>query len=101
MILTWLSSIGMSLVSDTHGSGLLPRLYNIKTMPDVGAIPSTIGVIILGDLGLNYYLDSRDEKLKKQVNTLGFQLYCVRGNHEARPQEVEGMCEIYDKNVKG
>ena len=91
----------MSLVSDTHGSGLLPRLYNIKTMPDVGAIPSTIGVIILGDLGLNYYLDSRDEKLKKQVNTLGFQLYCVRGNHEARPQEVEGMCEIYDKNVKG
>ena len=101
MILTWLSSIGMSLVSDTHGAGLLPRLYNIKTMPDVGAIPSTIGVIILGDLGLNYYLDSRDEKLKKQVNALGFQLYCVRGNHEARPQDVKGMEEIYDENVHG
>lgn len=72
MILTWLSNIGMSLVSDTHGSGLLPRLYNIKTMPDVGAIPSTIGVIILGDVGLNYCLDDRDKKLKKEVNALGF-----------------------------
>ena len=72
VILTWLSSIGMSLVSDTHGSGLLPRLYNIKTMPDVGAIPPTIGVIILGDVGLNYYLDDRDKKIKKEVNALGF-----------------------------
>lgn len=60
------------LTGDTHGSGLLPRLYNIKTMPDVGAIPSTIGVIILGDVGLNYYLDDRDKKIKKEVNALGF-----------------------------
>lgn len=86
---------------DTHGSGLMGRLYNIKQMPEVGATPSTIGVIILGDVGLNYYFDSRDKKLKDKVNRLGYQIYCVRGNHEARPQDVEGMGLQYDENVHG
>lgn len=89
------------LTGDTHGSRLLPRLYGIKTMPEVGAIPEAIGVIVLGDVGLNYYLDSRDDKLKKQVNALGFQLYCVRGNHEERPENIESMKLIYDESVHG
>lgn len=29
-----------------------------------------------------------------------FRIYCVRGNHEARPQNVEGMKLIYDEDVK-
>ena len=89
------------MTGDTHGSGLMTRLRNIKTMPDVGAVPEAIGVIILGDVGLNYYLDSRDRKLKKQVNHLGFQLYCLRGNHEERPENIEGMVLEYDENVHG
>lgn len=31
----------------------------------------------------------------------GFYIYCVRGNHEARPQNVEGMKLIWDENVSG
>lgn len=30
-----------------------------------------------------------------------FRIYCVRGNHEARPQNVEGMHTIYDEDVDG
>ena len=30
-----------------------------------------------------------------------FRIYCVRGNHEARPQNVEGMKLVYDEDVKG
>lgn len=30
-----------------------------------------------------------------------FTLYCVKGNHEARPSDVEGMTLVYDENVGG
>lgn len=30
-----------------------------------------------------------------------FRIYCVRGNHEARPQNVKGMHTIYDEDVDG
>lgn len=36
--------------------------------------------------------------LKKRYN---FHIYCVRGNHEARPQNVPNMKLVYDENVKG
>ncbi len=59
-------------------------------------------VIILGDAGFNYYLNKYDDRLKKEVNELGFCIYCVRGNHEARPQDTScGYELIYDHNVRG
>ena len=36
-------------------------------------------LIILGDVGLNYYLDSSDNKVKKRVAELPITLFCVRG----------------------
>lgn len=36
--------------------------------------------------------------LKKRYR---FHIYCVRGNHEARPQNVPNMKLVYDENVKG
>lgn len=42
-------------------------------------------IVILGDVGINYFLDQRDEKLKEKLETLPITLLCVRGNHEARP----------------
>lgn len=35
------------------------------------------------------------------MNKYNFYIYCVRGNHEARPQNVDGMEFIYDENVNG
>ena len=64
--------------------------------------PEETAIIILGDAGFNYFLNSRDDKLKAEVDARGFTFYCVRGNHEARPQDVScGYERIYDTNVHG
>ena len=66
-----------------------------------GYIPEETAIIILGDAGFNFWLNKKDERLKREVSAKGFTFYCVRGNHEARPQDVEGMDNIYDENVQG
>jgi len=59
-------------------------------------------VIILGDAGLNWTLDEHDAQLKNFLTKrYGFYIYCLRGNHEARPTAVKGMELIYDENVHG
>lgn len=62
--------------------------------------PKEIGIIILGDAGLNFYLNQIDDRHKKELVKYGFQIYCVRGNHEERPENLEYEL-IYDENVNG
>ena len=47
-------------------------------------------LILLGDAGINYFLDSdsRDMKLKKKLGTYPFTYFVVRGNHEERPSNL-------------
>lgn len=45
-------------------------------------------LIILGDAGINYYLDINDIILKNQLNKLNIKLLCIRGNHEERPENI-------------
>ena len=45
-------------------------------------------LIVLGDAGFNYYEDSRDAKLKREVSELNITLFCLHGNKEKRPQNV-------------
>lgn len=91
MIKNWL------ITGDTHGA-VFSRLQNIDTTK---YIPEETAVIILGDAGFNFYLNKTDKKNKKIVNNTGFTIYCVRGNHEERPNKVPGIHPIYDKNVEG
>lgn len=58
------------------------------------------GVIILGDRGLNYYLNDTDKKRKERLNKVGCVWYLVRGNHEERPENISTMSEVYDPIVK-
>lgn len=50
-------------------------------------------LIILGDAGINYYLDERDEYLKRELSELPITLFCIHGNHEERPSEIENYEE--------
>lgn len=50
--------------------------------------PEETAIIILGDVGLNFNLDHNDDDRKKYLNDFGFKIYCVRGNHEFRPEQV-------------
>lgn len=64
---------------------------------------SDIAVIILGDAGINYTLDEHDDQIKDYITRIApnITFYCVRGNHEARPQNVKGMKLVYDPEVRG
>lgn len=46
-------------------------------------------VIVLGDVGINYLLDSRDNLVKKRIGKLGCQFFFIRGNHEERPENID------------
>lgn len=56
-------------------------------------------LIILGDCGFNYTFNINDMILKNKVNSLGIDIYCVKGNHEARPQFVDGMEKIFSSKL--
>ena len=89
------------LTGDTHGGmATVTRLGNIaRNMLDEQKIEET-AVIILGDAGLNFYLNNTDKKYKKMIDSMGFCVYCVRGNHEERPENL-GYDLDYDPEVKG
>lgn len=50
-------------------------------------------LIILGDAGINYFLDSSDYDLKWELSALEVTLFCVHGNHEERPFLIEDYQE--------
>lgn len=91
MIKNWL------VTGDTHGQ-VMTRLMNIGT---TDYPPEETALIILGDAGINFYLNKTDLKNKKIINNQGLTLYCVRGNHEERPENLGYIEHWYDENVKG
>jgi 3-oxoacid CoA-transferase subunit A len=77
------------ITGDTHGD--FSRIENFcseqeTTVDDV--------MIILGDAGINYFLNSRDEMLKSRLAELEITLFCIHGNHEARPWEAGDYDEV-------
>lgn len=86
---------------DTHGGfSTITRVSNIsRNNPELK--PEETGIIILGDCGLNFYLNNTDKKYKKLLNSQGFHIYCVRGNHEQRPELIDSMHLVEDFNVDG
>jgi len=45
-------------------------------------------MIILGDAGINYFLDDRDYILKNSLLQYPITFFCIHGNHEERPQNI-------------
>lgn len=86
---------------DKHGN--LNNFYIIEsTIKEKGYNSQECGVIILGDVGFNFYLDERDEHLKKRfTKNCNYTIYCLKGNHDARPQLIKNINKIYDYNVCG
>ncbi len=51
-------------------------------------------LIILGDAGINYFLNEEDVALKKYLSHFGIKLFCIRGNHEERPENIDTYREV-------
>ena len=68
---------------DIHGQKFeivrLAKRYNL-TREDI--------IVILGDAGLNYCGDKRDNELKEIFARLKPTIFCIHGNHEMRPHTI-------------
>lgn len=51
-------------------------------------------LIILGDAGINYYLNETDNKIKEELGKYNTKLFCIRGNHEERPKNINSYKEV-------
>lgn len=87
------------ITGDCHGKVDARLAYIKDAMPEYD--PSETAVIILGDVGFNYYKNKKDWKLKHHAAQFGYTLYCLRGNHEDRISNSKVAHRIYDDEVKG
>lgn len=93
MIKNWI------ITGDTHGQNE-SRLKNIRSnSPEHN--PAETAIIILGDVGFQYYKNKKDWKNKHYAAKMGYTLYCLRGNHEDRISNSKEAHRIYDEEVKG
>lgn len=84
------------MVSDTHGNFLWMENLNTEQYP-----PDETAIIVLGDFGTNFYLNRTDWKKKQDIEKRGYHLYAIKGNHEARPQNIKGIQTAFDPYVHG
>ena len=52
-------------------------------------------IVILGDVGVNYFgNDKGDKNRKRTLNKCGVPILCIHGNHEMRPESIISYKEI-------
>ena len=54
-------------------------------------------IVILGDVGANYFLNALDNDMKFELNSVNPTILCIHGNHEARPNTI-GTYNLTDWN---
>ena len=46
-------------------------------------------LIVLGDAGINYYVNEKDNILKNNLKEIPITFFCIHGNHEERPENIK------------
>lgn len=71
------------ITGDTHG-----RFDKIEYLCRKENTSTDDICIILGDVGINFYLNDTDAIKKRRLAKLPITLFCVHGNHEERPYNI-------------
>lgn len=50
-------------------------------------------IVLLGDVGVNYTGQSRDRLMKQDLSWMNVTFFCIHGNHENRPQNIDSYKE--------
>ena len=78
------------IMSDIHGS-VTPLKEIVQKHLNLFSNNEKHYMILLGDTGLNFWLNKQDEQTKKRLSELPFIYFIVRGNHEERPSNCMKM----------
>lgn len=73
------------ITGDTHRD--FSRLFKLEKIEDDM-------LIILGDAGINYCLNDEDIRYKEYLKRFKIKLFCIRGNHEERPENINSYKEV-------
>ena len=73
------------ITGDTHRD--FSRLFKLEETKDNM-------LIILGDAGINYCLNDEDIRYKEYLKRFKIKLFCIRGNHEERPENINSYKEV-------
>lgn len=79
------------ITGDIHGD-----FRNLAAFCEKHKVTADDIIIILGDVGANFYLHGRDRSTKKKALRIPATLFCIHGNHEARPQSLP---ELYHEDT--
>ena len=72
------------ITGDIHG-----EVYRVSEMIEKYEITPNDIIVILGDVGMNYYGNKHgDRRNKKRLNNFGIPILCIHGNHEMRPETL-------------
>jgi len=78
------------ITGDIHG-----EVFRIAEAVAKFNIGSEDTIVLLGDVGMNYYGNKRgDRHRKKRLNKLGVAMFCIHGNHEMRPGTISTYHEV-------
>lgn len=76
---------------DTHRTPLYDRLSWLERH---GYKPEDTGLIILGDVGINFFGGKPDKFFKRNIENSGYTIFCVRGNHDLPPENLDNTTKI-------
>ena len=71
------------VTGDIHGNA-----YDLKTRCAENGLTENDTIIVVGDVAANYFLDDKDKDTKKVLQKLKPTVFCIQGNHEARPENI-------------
>lgn len=74
----------VAITGDIHG-----EISGIETFARYNSTTSKDILIILGDAGINFYGKERDKYKKEKLKEQDLTIFCIHGNHEMRPQNID------------
>ena len=76
------------ITGDIHGDPTPVHELFDKCQPTEGDI-----IVLLGDVGVNYTGGVRDRLMKQELSRMKPTFFCIHGNHENRPQNIDSYKE--------
>lgn len=73
------------LTGDIHGNPRQIQLFLKKIK-----LTEKDTIVLLGDVGANYYGNNKDKFLKNILSSYASNFLCIHGNHEMRPEKIAG-----------